>query len=167
MRELKHHLLLENELIGSAYPIYAFVSLILPGVLIDSARTCLNAPGLNTLENKVKLLVLKELKKLWDKEEPDLPWQQGEFSHSNTLLVDDSPYKALRNPVLPFSCSFLLHTQHLPQLLMLTTGLGCIYFTHLTHALSPFDACLLCSRTPPFSLAPTATRTTRTMHWVI
>ncbi|CAD6236172.1 unnamed protein product [Miscanthus lutarioriparius] len=68
------------------------------GVLIDSARTCLNAPGLNTLENKVKLLVLKELKKLWDKEEPDLPWQQGEFSHSNTLLVDDSPYKALRNP---------------------------------------------------------------------
>ena len=142
-----------------------FVSWIRLRSVTDLSKcTC---TGLNTLENKVKLLVLKELKKLWDKEEPDLPWQQGEFSHSNTLLVDDSPYKALRNPVLPFSCSFLLHTQHLPQLLMLTTGLGCIYFTHLTHALSPFDACLLCSRTPPFSLAPRATRTTRTMHWVI
>lgn len=52
--------------------------------------------GFYTLENKTKPLVLKELKKLWD----DLPWrQQGEFSPSNTLLLDDSPYKALRNPV--------------------------------------------------------------------
>ncbi|PWZ39817.1 hypothetical protein Zm00014a_022679 [Zea mays] len=51
--------------------------------------------GFYTLENKTKPLVLKELKKLWD----DLPWrQQGEFSPSNTLLLDDSPYKALRNP---------------------------------------------------------------------
>uniref|UniRef100_A0ACD5UQB4 Uncharacterized protein n=1 Tax=Avena sativa TaxID=4498 RepID=A0ACD5UQB4_AVESA len=53
-----------------------------------------------TLENNRKPLVLKELKKLWNKEDPDLPWEQGEFSPSNTLLVDDSPYKALRNPVL-------------------------------------------------------------------
>ncbi|XP_015695065.1 uncharacterized protein LOC102713103 isoform X2 [Oryza brachyantha] len=51
-----------------------------------------------TLENKDKPLVLKELKKLWNKEDPDLPWEQGEFSPSNTLLVDDSPYKALGNP---------------------------------------------------------------------
>ncbi|XP_047061903.1 uncharacterized protein LOC124669308 isoform X2 [Lolium rigidum] len=51
-----------------------------------------------TLENRYKPLVLKELKKLWNKEDPDLPWEQGEFSPSNTLLVDDSPYKALRNP---------------------------------------------------------------------
>ncbi|KAM0843718.1 hypothetical protein ACQ4PT_057523 [Festuca glaucescens] len=51
-----------------------------------------------TLENNSKPLVLKELKKLWNKEDPDLPWEQGEFSPSNTLLVDDSPYKALRNP---------------------------------------------------------------------
>lgn len=41
--------------------------------------------GFYTLENKTKPLVLKELKKLWD----DLPWQQGEFSPTNTL----------RNPV--------------------------------------------------------------------
>ncbi|KAF0903525.1 hypothetical protein E2562_027955 [Oryza meyeriana var. granulata] len=54
--------------------------------------------GFKTLENKNKPLVLKELKKLWNKEDPDLPWEQGEFSPSNTLLVDDSPYKALGNP---------------------------------------------------------------------
>uniref|UniRef100_A0A453BQ09 Mitochondrial import inner membrane translocase subunit TIM50 n=1 Tax=Aegilops tauschii subsp. strangulata TaxID=200361 RepID=A0A453BQ09_AEGTS len=52
----------------------------------------------STLENQRKPLVLKELKKLWNKEDPDLPWEQGEFSPSNTLLVDDSPYKALCNP---------------------------------------------------------------------
>ncbi|KAF8661787.1 hypothetical protein HU200_056742 [Digitaria exilis] len=54
--------------------------------------------GRNTIDNKHKPLVLKELKKLWNKEEPTLPWEQGEFSPSNTLLVDDSPYKALCNP---------------------------------------------------------------------
>ncbi|TVU02765.1 hypothetical protein EJB05_51723 [Eragrostis curvula] len=54
--------------------------------------------GRKTVENKHKPLVLKELKKLWNKEYPNLPWEQGEFSPSNTLLVDDSPYKALCNP---------------------------------------------------------------------
>lgn len=54
--------------------------------------------GLRTLENVHKPLVLKELKKLWQKEEADLPWEKGDYSPSNTLLVDDSPYKALRNP---------------------------------------------------------------------
>ena len=55
--------------------------------------------GHKTLENSDKPLVLKELKKLWQKEDPDLPWEEGDYSPSNTLLVDDSPYKALRNPV--------------------------------------------------------------------
>ncbi|PUZ69782.1 hypothetical protein GQ55_2G138800 [Panicum hallii var. hallii] len=54
--------------------------------------------GCNTVDNKNKPLVLKELKKLWNKEDPKLPWKKGEFSPSNTLLVDDSPYKALCNP---------------------------------------------------------------------
>lgn len=54
--------------------------------------------GCNTVDNKHKPLVLKELKRLWNKEEPSLPWVLGEFSPSNTLLVDDSPYKALCNP---------------------------------------------------------------------
>jgi len=56
--------------------------------------------GCKTIDNKDKPLVLKELKKVWNKDEPNLPWGQGEFSPSNTLLVDDSPYKALCNPVL-------------------------------------------------------------------
>ena len=43
--------------------------------------------------------MLKEITKLWEKEEPDLPWEKGEFNESNTLLLDDSPYKALMNPV--------------------------------------------------------------------
>jgi len=63
--------------------------------------------GCNTIEKKGKPLVLKELKKLWNKEDPDLPWEQGEFSPSNTLLVDDSPYKALCNLVL--SSSWLIY----------------------------------------------------------
>ncbi|KAL6973466.1 hypothetical protein U1Q18_027651 [Sarracenia purpurea var. burkii] len=55
--------------------------------------------GFNTVENRDKPMLLKELKKLWEKHEPDLPWEKGEFNASNTLLLDDSPYKALRNPM--------------------------------------------------------------------
>uniref|UniRef100_A0A804P7X9 FCP1 homology domain-containing protein n=1 Tax=Zea mays TaxID=4577 RepID=A0A804P7X9_MAIZE len=67
--------------------------------------------GHKTLENKHKPLVLKELRKLWNVEEQDLPWEVGDYSPSNTLLVDDSPYKALRNPphtaIFPHSYSYL------------------------------------------------------------
>lgn len=67
--------------------------------------------GHKTLENVHKPLVLKELRKLWNKEEPDLPWEVGDYSASNTLLVDDSPYKALRNPpytaIFPHSYSYM------------------------------------------------------------
>ncbi|ESR54016.1 hypothetical protein CICLE_v10018923mg [Citrus x clementina] len=54
--------------------------------------------GLHSLENKRKPLVLKELKKLWEKIDPNLPWKKGEYNETNTLLLDDSPYKALCNP---------------------------------------------------------------------
>ncbi|OMO62940.1 NLI interacting factor [Corchorus capsularis] len=60
---------------------------------------------LETLEDKPKPLVLKELRKLW-KNVSKLPWEKGEYDESNTLLLDDSPYKALRNPantaIFPF-----------------------------------------------------------------
>ncbi|KAL2622997.1 hypothetical protein R1flu_003202 [Riccia fluitans] len=49
-------------------------------------------------ENKYKPVFLKELSKLWDKCDPALPWEKGDFGPSNTVLIDDSPYKALRNP---------------------------------------------------------------------
>lgn len=55
--------------------------------------------GFKTIENRSKPLVLKELKKLWEKLEPGLPWEMGDYDQTNTLLLDDSPYKALRNPV--------------------------------------------------------------------
>ncbi|OWM83724.1 uncharacterized protein LOC116203989 [Punica granatum] len=60
-----------------------------------------------TIENKDKPLVLKELRRVWEKLEPALPWEKGEYNESNTLLLDDSPYKALRNPentaIFPYS----------------------------------------------------------------
>ncbi|KAM3342667.1 putative C-terminal domain small phosphatase isoform X1 [Capsicum galapagoense] len=52
-----------------------------------------------TLENKHKPLVCKELSKVWDRYDPNLPWERGDYDESNTLLLDDSPYKALLNPV--------------------------------------------------------------------
>ncbi|KAA8542558.1 hypothetical protein F0562_023710 [Nyssa sinensis] len=54
--------------------------------------------GYNTVENDKKPLLLKELKKLWKKHESNLPWERGDYNESNTLLLDDSPYKALCNP---------------------------------------------------------------------
>lgn len=57
------------------------------------------ATGFNTLENRSKPLVFKELRKLWEKLEPDLPFERGYYDETNTLLLDDTPYKALRNPV--------------------------------------------------------------------
>ncbi|XP_019185764.1 PREDICTED: uncharacterized protein LOC109180573 isoform X2 [Ipomoea nil] len=47
-----------------------------------------------TLEIKHKPLVCKDLRKIWEKH-----WDKGDFDESNTLLLDDSPYKALLNPV--------------------------------------------------------------------
>lgn len=54
---------------------------------------------MNTLENKHKCLVLKDLRKIWENDGPNKSWVKGSFNESNTLLVDDSPYKALVNPV--------------------------------------------------------------------
>ncbi|PWA67221.1 FCP1-like domain, HAD-like domain protein [Artemisia annua] len=66
--------------------------------------------GFNTLDNSDKPLLLKELKKLWDKQDPDLSWDRGVYDESNTILLDDSPYKALRNPpytaIFPHSYSY-------------------------------------------------------------
>ncbi|XP_051113356.1 uncharacterized protein LOC127239307 [Andrographis paniculata] len=70
---------------------------------------CTNT-GFNTIEKRHKPLLLKKLKKLWDKSEPDLPWEKGAYDETNTLLLDDTPYKALLNPpftaVFPYSYKF-------------------------------------------------------------
>ncbi|CAH9090897.1 unnamed protein product [Cuscuta europaea] len=63
-----------------------------------------------TLENKDKPLVCKDLRKIWDTLYPGLPWKKGDYDESNTLLLDDSPYKALLNPahttIFPYSYNF-------------------------------------------------------------
>ncbi|KAL0311716.1 UNVERIFIED_CONTAM: hypothetical protein Scaly_2915900 [Sesamum calycinum] len=55
--------------------------------------------GFKTLENSHKPLVFKELRKIWETDDPTLPWKKGDYNESNTLLLDDSPYKALLNPL--------------------------------------------------------------------
>ncbi|CAJ1833861.1 unnamed protein product, partial [Sphenostylis stenocarpa] len=57
-----------------------------------------------TLENNFKPLVLKDLRKIWEKHDSNLPWEKGYYNESNTLLLDDSPYKALLNP--PYNSVF-------------------------------------------------------------
>ncbi|CAA2990272.1 Hypothetical predicted protein [Olea europaea subsp. europaea] len=46
----------------------------------------------NALENHKKPLFIKELSKVWAFPEA------GKYNESNTLLMDDSPYKAVKNP---------------------------------------------------------------------
>ncbi|CAM8965088.1 unnamed protein product [Rhodiola kirilowii] len=62
--------------------------------------------GFSSLENRHKTLMFKEIRKLWEPQDHNLPWENKHFNESNTLLVDDSPYKALLNP---------LHTAIFPQ----------------------------------------------------
>ncbi|KAJ7976043.1 NLI interacting factor-like phosphatase [Quillaja saponaria] len=52
--------------------------------------------GFKTLEKKDKPIFLKELNKIWK--------IRKQYSSSNTLLIDDEPYKALLNP--PFTAIF-------------------------------------------------------------
>ncbi|XP_057443217.1 uncharacterized protein LOC130734792 isoform X4 [Lotus japonicus] len=63
-----------------------------------------------TVEDVQKPIFLKELRLLWEKRNPRLPWNKGEFNESNTLLLDDSPYKALLNPkhtaVFPYTYQY-------------------------------------------------------------
>ncbi|KAJ4836513.1 hypothetical protein Tsubulata_028494 [Turnera subulata] len=69
------------------------------------------ATQFRTLENKHKVLVLKDLRKIWEKYDPELPWEKGYYNESNTLLLDDSPYKALLNPVCTAIFPFPYHIQ--------------------------------------------------------
>lgn len=52
---------------------------------------CTNV-GHIALGNEKKPIFLKEIKKLWENR------TLGFLNESNTLLLDDSPYKALKNP---------------------------------------------------------------------
>ncbi|KAL8268511.1 hypothetical protein R6Q59_002309 [Mikania micrantha] len=54
--------------------------------------------GFSTVENRCKRILLKEIRKLWEKKDSNLPWELGEYDESNTLLVENAPCKALLNP---------------------------------------------------------------------
>ncbi|KAI3447508.1 hypothetical protein Pfo_004173 [Paulownia fortunei] len=49
--------------------------------------------GFHCLHKEEKPLFLKEMKELWEKK-----YYKGQFSASNTLLIDDEPHTALLNP---------------------------------------------------------------------
>ncbi|MED6220922.1 hypothetical protein PIB30_049472 [Stylosanthes scabra] len=51
-----------------------------------------------SVEDKKKPLLFKDLRKIWNKHDPNLPWEKGYYNESNTLLIDDSPHKGLLNP---------------------------------------------------------------------
>ncbi|CAH8267198.1 unnamed protein product [Arabidopsis lyrata] len=57
-----------------------------------------------SLENRHKYVVFKDLNRLWEKHDPRLPWKMGDYNETNTVLLDDSPYKALLNP--PYTAIF-------------------------------------------------------------
>ncbi|KAK1432929.1 hypothetical protein QVD17_09832 [Tagetes erecta] len=74
----------------------------------DGSRcTC---AGMGTLEKQIKGIVAKDLRKVWNEDGPCNAWVKGTFHESNTLLIDDSPYKALLNPkhtgIFPASYSY-------------------------------------------------------------
>ncbi|KAL5739234.1 hypothetical protein ACOSQ2_028414 [Xanthoceras sorbifolium] len=75
------------------------------------------ATSFRTLENKHKVMVFKELRRIWENDDPNFSWKKGDFNESNTLLVDDSPYKGLLNPphtaIYPYSYTFQDTSDHL------------------------------------------------------
>ncbi|CAL0317331.1 unnamed protein product [Lupinus luteus] len=64
----------------------------------DYSHCTKTALGINLEENKQKHLMFKDLSKIWENYDPNLPWEKGYYNESNTLLLDDSPYKAWLNP---------------------------------------------------------------------
>lgn len=69
--------------------------------------------GFQTIENKEKPLFLKELSKLWKNTKRIFLRKVGYYDKSNTLLLDDSPYKALKNP--PYTAIFPTPYQYQDQ----------------------------------------------------
>ena len=82
-----------------------FVNIDQDCVFLQDQSYCTDT-GFRTVENSCKPLILKELRRLWEKQDSTLPWSIGEYDETNTLLLEHSPYKALLNPVsdLTFFC---------------------------------------------------------------
>ncbi|VVA35580.1 PREDICTED: ubiquitin domain-containing [Prunus dulcis] len=73
--------------------------LSLGGLLCHRDQVKCTDSGFKTLEKRDKPLFLKELKKVWEgKCSKTRSSSTGKYSSSNTLLMDNQPYKALLNP---------------------------------------------------------------------
>nr|XP_024358689.1 ubiquitin-like domain-containing CTD phosphatase 1 [Physcomitrium patens]PNR31643.1 hypothetical protein PHYPA_025764 [Physcomitrium patens] len=83
------------------------------------------ATGFKNPTNRRQPLFLKELAKVWSR------FPDGEFNETNTLLIDDTPYKALLNP--PHTAIFLKPYTYNEQDNFLAEGLVG-YLTHLRNA---------------------------------
>ncbi|GJV38712.1 probable C-terminal domain small phosphatase [Tanacetum coccineum] len=70
---------------------------------------CANSNA-RSLECVHKFIVFKNLQKIWENFGPNFASENGYFDESNTLLLDDTPYKALLNPkhtgIFPLSYSY-------------------------------------------------------------
>nr|GEV47388.1 hypothetical protein [Tanacetum cinerariifolium] len=70
---------------------------------------CTNSTA-RSLECVHKFIVFKNLQKIWENFGPNFASENGYFDESNTLLLDDTPYKALLNPkhtgIFPLSYSY-------------------------------------------------------------
>ncbi|KAL8200652.1 hypothetical protein R6Q57_011991 [Mikania cordata] len=65
-------------------------------VFVWDSSHCTNS-SVRSLENHYKFIVFKKLGKIWE-ENSLIASENGYYNDSNTLLLDDSPYKALLNP---------------------------------------------------------------------
>ena len=66
--------------------------------------------GIRHPANKHKPVFLKELSKVWDNPKGILKWEPKFFGPQNTVLLDDSPYKGLKNPVREVSKEIEMET---------------------------------------------------------
>lgn len=88
---------------------------ILVLILFSSSFVCTQDQSIcittnfKTLENTTKPLFLKDLRTVWNRFGTCLSCGKRKYDETNTLLVDDSPDKALCNPV----SSQTLTTRHM------------------------------------------------------
>lgn len=95
---------------------------------VQDVSHCLDTgfPSLEKTQRKDAHILLKELRKIWENDEPNLKWGKDQFNHSNTLLVDNYPHTALLNPVSSKQYNFLDLQSH--SLKVNVSYLFCLHF---------------------------------------
>lgn len=110
-----------------------------------------------TLENSTKPLFLKDLRRVWNSFGTCLNCGKQKYDEKNTLLVDDSPHKALCNPVsalILVSCDQLLYTiSAISTFLNINIGLIVFFVLFFSYIRESF-------------LSRISTQTVTILHWV-